>query len=735
MKNPAEAAQVDTELNRVVELRHPEPHAVLGLHADGSGAIIRAFRPEAVAVQVILPESGERIAMTHRRGGIFEARLASRTEPVNYLLEVEYPGKKVFTLRDPYSFLPTLGEMDLYFAGEGRHERLWERMGAHPLHHHGVSGVSFAVWAPTAAGVSVVGDFNGWDGRLHAMRRMGASGIWELFVPEVGEGARYKFEVRPGHGGPRLLKADPFAFRTENPPATASVVHDLARYRWSDTSWMDARAQRTDVHHQPWSIYEVHLESWRRVVEDGDRPMTYRELAPALSEYTRAMGFTHVELLPVAEHPYGGSWGYQVGGYYSPTARFGHPDDFRFLVDHLHQAGVGVIVDWVPGHFPRDAHALGEFDGTALYEHADPRKGAQPDWGTLVFNFGRNEVRNFLIANALFWLEEYHVDGLRVDAVASMLYLDYSRKQGEWIPNRWGGRENEEAIQFMRELNDTVRRKHPGAVMIAEESTAWPRVSQPTSEGGLGFHFKWNMGWMHDTLSYFSKDAIYRQYHHNQLTFGLLYAFSEHFMLPLSHDEVVHGKGSLYGRMSGDAWQKRANLRALFAWMWAHPGKKLLFMGGEFGQPAEWNHDRSLDWHLLEDAGHRGIHALVRDLNRMYRDLPALYDADSEPVGFQWLQPDSSAANVFAFVRRARQPGRHVVCVANLSPVPREGYRVGFPLHGRYVELLNTDASDYGGSGLGNQGLVSTEPTGWDGQPASALLTLPPLSVLWFTPG
>ncbi|MBU8894831.1 1,4-alpha-glucan branching enzyme [Corallococcus sp. H22C18031201] len=735
MKNPAEAAQVDTELNRVVELRHPEPHAVLGLHSDADGALIRAFRPEAVSVQVVLPESGERIAMSHRRGGIFEARLPSRPGPIQYLLEVEYPGKKVFTLRDPYSFLPTLGEMDLYFAGEGRHERLWERMGAHPLHHHGVSGVSFAVWAPTAAGVSVVGDFNGWDGRLHAMRRMGASGIWELFVPEVGEGARYKFEVRPGHGGPRLLKADPFAFRTETPPATASVVHDLARYRWADAAWMAARAQRTDVHHQPWSVYEVHLESWRRVVEDGDRPMTYRELAPALAEYTRAMGFTHVELLPVAEHPYGGSWGYQVGGYYAPTARFGHPDDFRFLVDQLHQAGIGVIVDWVPGHFPRDAHALGEFDGTALYEHADPRKGAQPDWGTLVFNFGRNEVRNFLIANALFWLEEYHVDGLRVDAVASMLYLDYSRKQGEWIPNRWGGRENEEAIQFMRELNDTVRRKHPGAVMIAEESTAWPRVSQPTSEGGLGFHFKWNMGWMHDTLSYFSKDAIYRQYHHNQLTFGLLYAFSEHFMLPLSHDEVVHGKGSLYGRMPGDAWQKRANLRALFAWMWAHPGKKLLFMGGEFGQPAEWNHDRSLDWHLLEDAGHRGIHSLVRDLNRLYRDLPALYDADSEPVGFQWLQPDASAANVFAFVRRARQPGRHVVCVANLSPVPREGYRVGFPLHGRYVELLNTDASDYGGSGLGNQGWVSTEPTGWDGQPASALLTLPPLSVLWLTPG
>nr|WP_254626220.1 1,4-alpha-glucan branching protein GlgB [Myxococcus sp. CA039A] len=673
--------------------------------------------------------------MTHRQDGVFEARVNGRDKTFGYLLEVEYPGKRVFTLRDSYSFLPTLGEMDLYYAGEGRHERLWERMGAHLIHHNGTRGVSFAVWAPTAAGVSVVGDFNSWDGRLHSMRRMGASGIWELFVPEVGEGARYKFEIRPGQGGPRVLKSDPFAFRAEVPPATASVVHDLGRYGWGDGAWLESRTQKSDVAHQPWSVYEVHLGSWRRVVEDGDRPMTYRELAPALAEYVKHMGFTHVELLPMSEHPYGGSWGYQVSGYYAPTARFGHPDDFRFMVDHLHQEGIGVIVDWVPGHFPRDAHALGEFDGTALYEHADPRKGAQPDWGTLVFNFGRNEVRNFLIANALFWIEEYHIDGLRVDAVASMLYLDYSRKQGEWIPNRWGGRENEEAIQFLRELNDTVRRKHPGVVVIAEESTAWPKVSSPVSEGGLGFHFKWNMGWMHDTLSYFSKDPIYRQYHHNQLTFGLLYAFSEHFMLPLSHDEVVHGKGSLYGRMPGDPWQKRANLRSLFAWMWAHPGKKLLFMGGEFGQPAEWNHDKSLDWHLTQDPGHQGIQRLVARLNRIYKELPALYDADSEPVGFQWLQPDSASSNVLAFVRRSRQPGRHVVCVANLSPTVREKYRVGFPLQANYVEVLNSDAGEYGGSNTGNMGQLHTEATGWDGQPASALLTLPPLSVLWFTPG
>ncbi|HZI11547.1 MAG TPA: 1,4-alpha-glucan branching protein GlgB [Myxococcus sp.] len=734
MRKPADKAQVDAELQRVVELRHPEPHSILGIHPDGDGVVIRAFRPDAVAINVV-PESGGRVAMTHRLGGVFEARVNGKDQAFPYLLEVEYPGKKVFTLRDPYSFLPTLGEMDLYYAGEGRHERLWERMGAHLIHHNGVRGVSFAVWAPTAAGVSVVGDFNGWDGRLHSMRRMGASGIWELFVPEVGDGARYKFEIRPGHGGTALLKSDPFAFRAEVPPATASVVHDLGRYRWADARWLESREQKADVTHQPWSVYEVHLGSWRRVVEDGDRPMTYRELAPALAEYVKYLGFTHVELLPVSEHPYGGSWGYQVSGYYAPTSRFGHPDDFRYLVDHLHQEGIGVIVDWVPGHFPRDIHALGQFDGTALYEHADPRKGAQPDWGTLVFNFGRNEVRNFLIANALFWIEEYHIDGLRVDAVASMLYLDYSRKQGEWIPNRWGGRENEEAIQFLRELNDVVRRKHPGVVVIAEESTAWPKVSAPVGEGGLGFHFKWNMGWMHDTLSYFQKDPVYRQYHHNQLTFGLLYAFSEHFMLPLSHDEVVHGKGSLYGRMPGDPWQKRANLRSLFAWMWGHPGKKLVFMGGEFGQPAEWNHDKSLDWHLTHDPGHHGIMKLMSDLNRIYRELPALHDADGEPVGFQWLQPDAAASNVLAFVRRSRQPGRHVVCIANLSPTPRENYRVGFPLHTRYVELLNTDAEQYGGSNMGNMGGLHTEPTGWDGQPASAAITLPPLSVVWFTPG
>jgi len=733
VRKPADKQQVDAEIQQVIELRHPEPHRVLGIHPDGDGVVVRAFRPDATAIHVVL-DAGSRIAMTHRQGGVFEARLNGKDQTFNYLLEVEYPGNKVFKIRDPYSFMPTLGEMDLYYAGEGRHERLWERMGAHLIHHNGVAGSAFAVWAPTAAGVSVVGDFNGWDGRLHAMRRMGASGIWELFIPEAGEGTRYKFEIRPNHGGPPVLKSDPFAFRTEVPPATASVLHDLQRYSWTDTKWLSTRADGEPTQ-KPWAVYEVHMGSWKRVVEDGDRPMTYRELAPALADYVKQLGFTHVELLPVAEHPYGPSWGYQVGNYYAPTARYGHPDDLRFLINHLHEQGIGVIVDWVPGHFPRDLHALGQFDGTALYEHADPRQGSQPDWGTLVFNFGRNEVRNFLIANALFWIEEYHVDGLRVDAVASMLYLDYSRKHGEWVPNRWGGRENEEAITFLRELNEAVRRKHPGVVVIAEESTAWPKVSQPVKEGGLGFHFKWNMGWMHDTLLYFSKDPIYRQYHHNNMTFGLLYAFSEHFMLPLSHDEVVHGKGSLYDKMPGDPWQKRANLRSLLAWMWAHPGKKLLFMGGEFGQHREWNSDRSLDWHLLDDPGHKGIQSLMSDLNRVYRDIPALYDADSEPMGFQWLQPDSASVNVFGFVRRSRHPGRHVVCVANLSPAPQHGYRIGFPRVGSYQEVLNTDAGNYGGSGMGNMGQIQTEAQPWDGQEASAVLTLPPLSVLWFTPG
>ncbi|MDQ3266267.1 MAG: 1,4-alpha-glucan branching protein GlgB [Myxococcota bacterium] len=724
--------QVDAELHRIIELRHPDPHTVLGAHEDGDAIMVRTYRPGAVSID-LLPDFGGVIPMEPRFGGIFEARLNGRAEVFGYLLEVRYPNGQSFRIRDPYSFVPTIGEMDIYLSAEGRHERIWERMGAHPIRHHGQNGVSFAVWAPTAEGVSVVGDFNSWDGRLHVMRRLGESGLWELFVPELGEGARYKFEIR-ARFGERRLKADPFAYRTEVPPLTASVVHDLNHFQWTDTDWMDRRG-KVDANRKPMSIYEVHLGSWRHAVENGaPRPMTYRELAGPLADYLEKMGFTHVELLPVAEHPFGGSWGYQVTGYYAPTARFGHPDDLRYLINHLHERGFGVLVDWVPAHFPKDDHALARFDGTSVYEHADPRQGYHPDWGTLVFNYGRNEVRNFLIANALFWLDQYHVDGLRVDAVASMLYRDYSRRAGEWVPNRWGGRENEEAIAFLKELNSVVRLRYPGTLMIAEESTAWPKVSARTEEGGLGFHFKWNMGWMHDTLKYFQTDPVYRQHHHSQLTFGLLYAYSENFMLPLSHDEVVHMKGSLYGKMPGDPWQKRANLRSLLAWMWSHPGKKLLFMGGEFGQVGEWNHDRSLDWHLLEDPGHLGIQTLLSQANSVYRSESALHEADNEPIGFQWLQPDNAAMNVLAFIRRPKNEGRPVVVIANLAPVPRHHYRLGVPQAGEWLELLNTDATDFGGSGVGNLGSVTAEAKAWDGQEQSVELSLPPLSVLWLIP-
>ena len=695
MRRPAALAKVDEQIRRLLDLSHPDPHSVLGMHPDGDGVVVRTFRPDAEQVTV-LPDFGGRVPAVHRRGGVFEARLNNRHDLFGYLIEVRYPGSAIFTLRDPYSFPPTLGELDSHLAAEGRHERLWERLGAHPAHHRGTYGTSFAVWAPTARSVSVVGDFNSWDGRLHPMRALGSTGIWELFVPEVGPGTRYKFEVRPGSGGARLLKADPLAFRTEAPPQTASVVHDLGRYQWRDAKFLEQRAAK-DPLRKPISIYEAHIGSWRRVVEEGDRALTWAEAGAQLADYVVEMGFTHVELLPVAEHPFGGSWGYQVTGYFAPTARHGHPDDFRALIDALHARGIGVILDWVPAHFPTDPHALARFDGTALYEHEDPRQGSHPDWGTLVFNYGRNEVRNFLLASALFWLEEYHADGLRVDAVASMLYRDYSRKPGEWVPNKYGGRENEEAIALLKEVNERVRDLHPGALMIAEESTAFPKVTARARDGGLGFHFKWSLGWMHDTLDYFASDPVFRRWRHSALTFGLMYIFSENFLLPLSHDEVVHGKGSLLSRMSGDDWQKFANLRALYGWMWAHPGKKLLFMGGEIAQRAEWNHDRSLDWHLLQAPAHAGVQRLVRDLNRAYRDEPALFELDGDPAGFQWVQVESADVNVLAFLRRSGE--RHVAAIANLSPVPRHGYRLGLPRAGEYREVLNTDAAEYGGSG------------------------------------
>jgi 1,4-alpha-glucan branching enzyme len=616
------------------------------------------------------------------------------------------------------------GALDLYLAAEGRHERLYEVLGAHPRG----DGVSFSVWAPNAAGVNVVGDFNDWQGDRDPMTPLGSSGIWHKAVPGAASGDRYKYAVRRRNGGIQL-KTDPWAFATEVPPSTASVVFD-SEYAWSDDAWIERR-RATDPRTAPVSIYEVHLGSWRRNPLEGNRSLTYRELAAELADYVVDLGFTHVELLPVMEHPFAGSWGYQVTGYFAPSSRFGTPDDFRAFVDHLHGRGIGVLLDWVPAHFPGDDWALSRYDGTALYEHDDPRRGVHPDWGTLVFNLGRHEVRNFLLANALFWLREFHVDGLRVDAVASMLYLDYSRKQGEWIPNVRGGREDLEAVAFLQELNDVLARHETGVIVAAEESTAWPGVSRPTAEGGLGFGFKWNMGWMHDTLGYFARDSIHRSFHHHELTFSLVYAFSENFILPLSHDEVVHGKGSLLAKMAGDRWQRFANLRALYAYMWAHPGKKLLFMGCEFAQEQEWSHDRSLDWHLLEDSDHAGVQALVRELNRIYRAEAALWEVDFEPAGFKWLVADDADANVIAFARLPARGERALVCVCNFSPVPREAYRLGLPLLGRWKEVLNSDSTHFGGSGVGNTGGVEAAARPWLDQPYSAELTLPPLGVLW----
>ncbi len=627
-----------------------------------------------------------------------------------------------------------MGDLDLHLFGEGRHEKLWKVLGAHVRIIDGVSGTSFAVWSPNARKVSVVGDFNNWDGRVNPMRLVGSSGVWEVFIANVASGVRYKFELVDAQGN-LCLRADPFAFATEVPPATASVVHE-SNYVWADQQWMSQRSGG-DPLRRPMLTYEVHLASWRRVLEEHNRSLSYRELAVTLVDYVFDMGFTHVELLPISEHPYGPSWGYQVSGYFAPTARFGSPDDFRFFVDAFHQRGIGVIVDWVPAHFPKDDWALARFDGTALFEHLDPRQGEHPDWGTLVFNLGRNEVRNFLMASALYWIEEMHIDGLRVDAVASMLYLDYSRESGDWLPNTYGGRENLDSVAFLQELNTVVHGRHPGILMIAEESTAWPGVSRPVDSGGLGFGLKWNMGWMHDTLAYFAQDPINRRYHHHQLTFGLLYAFSENFVLPLSHDEVVHGKGSMLGKMPGDRWQQFANLRALYAWMWAHPGKKLIFMGDELGQIAEWNHDQSIEWDVLLSSDHAGIQRLVRDLNQVVKSEPALWSGDFDQSGFQWVQANEAELSCYAFIRWSSgecDKGRPVLCIANLTPVPREARRVGVPYGGNYSVLVNTDASELGGSGTQVGPIIESTNIAWDGMAHSIEITFPPLAVVWLAP-
>ncbi|HEU4541243.1 MAG TPA: 1,4-alpha-glucan branching protein GlgB [Jiangellaceae bacterium] len=614
---------------------------------------------------------------------------------------------------------PWLGEVDLHLIGEGRHERLWDVLGAHP----GEGGTAFAVWAPNAREVRVSGDFNGWDGPADPMQPHGATGVWETVIATAAPGHRYKFEIR-GPDDVWHLKADPMAFQTESPPATASVVYSSS-YEWGDDAWLADRLT-WHAYERPMSVYEVHLGSWR-----GWR--SYRQLADELTAYVADMGFTHVELMPVAEHPYGGSWGYQVTSYYAPTARFGSPDDFRYLVDRLHQAGIGVILDWVPGHFPKDEWALARFDGAPLYEHPDPRRGEHPDWGTYVFDYGRPQVRNFLVANALYWFEEFHIDGLRVDAVASMLYLDYSRDDGRWLPNVHGGKEHLEAISLLQETNATVYKTVPGAVMIAEESTAWPGVTQPTHLGGLGFGLKWNLGWMNDSLGYMSLDPIYRQYHHHRMTFSLMYAFSENFLLPLSHDEVVHGKGSLLRKMPGDRWQQLANLRAFYAYMWAHPGKQLLFMGGEIAQESEWAESRELDWWLLDHADHAGVRQLVTDLNLIYRQTPALWSQDADPAGFSWIDPNDAAGNVLSFLRWGSD-GSVLACITNFAAIPHTGYRTGLPLAGRWEEVLNTDATVYTGSGTGNLGAIETEDVPWHSQPVSAPLQLPPLGTLWLRP-
>ncbi|SDN97015.1 1,4-alpha-glucan branching protein GlgB [Lentzea jiangxiensis] len=711
------------DLDRLLSGAHHDPHSVLGVHTVGDQVIARALRPGATSVAVSWGD--KQVELPRIADALFEGELPEA--PGDYRLLVTY-GAHTVEVDDPYRWLPTVGELDLHLIGEGRHERLWDVLGAHVRSYEtaagDVTGVSFAVWAPNARGVRVTGDFDSWDGRANPLRSMGSSGVWEVFLPNVPVGSRYKFRIL-GQDGVWHEKADPMAFATEKPPQTASVV-TRSEYEWGDAEW-EAKRAATQWANAPMSIYEVHLGSWKP-------GLSYRELATELADYCEDMGFTHVEMLPVAEHPFGGSWGYQVTSYYAPTSRFGSPDDFRYFVDMLHQRGIGVLVDWVPAHFPKDAWALAKFDGTPLYEHADPRRGEQLDWGTYVFDFGRNEVRNFLVANALFWIEEFHLDGLRVDAVASMLYLDYSRPEGQWLPNEFGGRENLDAVRFLQELNATVYKRHPGIVMIAEESTAWPGVTRPTHLGGLGFGFKWNMGWMHDTLHYLSRSPVHRSFHHNEMTFSLVYAWSENFVLPLSHDEVVHGKGSLWTRMPGDDWNKAAGVRSLLAFMWAHPGKQLLFMGGEFGQRQEWSESRSLDWHLVEQEPlHRGIQNLMRDLNSVYKTAAALFSHDITPEGFQWIDANDSGGNVLSFVRIG-QDDSQLVCVANFAGMPHHDYRVGLPAGGRWKELVNTDASHYGGSGVGNFGGVEAEAKPWHGRPYSAVLQLPPSGVLWLVP-
>ncbi len=719
----------NAEVEHLAMRDHSDPHRVLGAHPVDGGTVLRAWRPGAQAVSVGLTD-GQTLGLSRIHGaGLWAVWLDAPVHVGGYCIEATLDGV-TWSRREPWNFLPTLGPFDEHLFGEGRHWQLHERLGAHLREIDGIRGVAFAVWAPNARAVSVVGDWNLWDPATHPLRRIGSLGLWEIFIPDVATGARYQFDLVTGTGT-ALRKCDPCASRAELRPGQASIVFD-SHHTWRDDAWITARASRSALD-APMSIYEVHAGSWRRVAAEGDRWLTWRELAPLLADYVSALGFTHVELLPVSEHPFDASWGYQVTGFFAPTARFGDPDDFRAFVDHLHSCGVGVIVDWVPAHFPKDAFALGRFDGTALYEHIDPRQGEHPDWGTYVFNFGRREVRNFLLASARAWIADFHVDGVRVDAVASMLYLDYSRSHDGWVPNAQGGRENLDAVVLLHELNTLLHGEFPGVAVIAEESTAWPSVTRPVHDGGLGFTLKWNMGWMHDTLAYFSRDPVHRRHHHHGLTFGLTYAFSEHFILPLSHDEVVHGKHSLLEKMPGDRWQRFANLRALYAWMWCHPGRKLLFMGAELAAPTEWSEERGLDWSLLEDPLHRGVSALLGDLNRLYRATGALWRHDDTDKGFRWVDANDSERSVFSFVRGGVAGETAVLCVLNATPVVRDGYRLGVPLAGSWREVIDTDAAAYGGSGVGNAGTVESTAFPSHGHAQSVTLRLPPLGVLVLT--
>jgi 1,4-alpha-glucan branching enzyme len=733
MKPPIEDP-VSEALATLVGGRNRDPFAVLGPHPDGADLVVRVFYPAARLVELRIVATGELRRMKKRDpAGIYEAPLndVARTgETPDYRLRITLPGDQVIEVDDPYRYGRVLTDFDLHLLCEGTHYRSFEKLGAHRIRIGSTTGVHFGVWAPNADRVSLIGDFNWWDGRVHAMRQLAPAGIWEIFIPDLPDGEKYKFEIRT-QAGDVLKKSDPFGFAFEVPPQSASIVHDVSGYEWRDREWMTRRREQGGWLDRPMAIYEAHLGSWARIPEEGNRFLTYRELAHRLVPYVKDMGFTHIELLPVMEHPFSGSWGYQVLGFFAPTSRFGPPEDFKLFVDACHQAGIGLILDWVPGHFPKDEHGLARFDGTALYEHADPRQGEHQDWGTLIFNYGRNEVRNFLLSNALFWLEEYHIDGLRVDAVASMLYLDYSRSEGQWIPNVFGGRENLEAISFLRQLNSLTHGDFPGSITAAEESTAFPGVSRPVHLGGLGFTYKWNMGWMHDILQYAEEDPVHRRWHHNLVTFSMLYAFTENFILPFSHDEVVHGKRAMLDKMPGDLWQKHATMRTLYGYMYAHPGKKLLFMGAEFGQWGEWNHDFSLDWHLLDDPMHAGLKQFVLDLNRQYEAERALHQLDFDPGGFRWIDCNDNENSVVSMVRYARDRRDFLVMVFNFTPVPRPEYRIGVPEGGWYAEILNSDSALYGGSNAGNGGGVHSEAVPAHGFDQSLRLMIPPLGCLF----